>query len=405
MIIADAVTWGTVRRQALTLLALAALALASPRPVQAELDYAPPGSMIGVGSTTLHMHCVGDGRPTVIVDTGLGESALEWLAVQNRVRHHARICLYDRAGYGWSDVGRLPRTSSRIVNELYGLLSRSGERGPFVLVGHSFGGMNAQLFARRYPYLVAGVVLVDSSNPEQIGRLTLPFLDSIGDINAQSMGGITSHQFMASPVVPADLDEDGPGMLALLMMSRPTAMRTVASEYKNFKLSAAQTIHSPGRFPNVPLVVLSRGQPVGENSDWAYRNEAVWQALQGDLVNLSPRSAHIVARSSGHSIHVQQPELVTDAITMVLDFARADAVVAGEAVKAAGASTVLRFDDAVWITDTLHTAGDICPFGCSDQIFDAEVARAGHLAGTRTPAWQRIRYKRDDGGVIATSTP
>jgi pimeloyl-ACP methyl ester carboxylesterase len=403
MIIAEAVRSGTVRRLVIGLKLLALAAVAGP--ARAEFDYSPPGRMVPIGNTTLHLACVGDGSPTVIVDTGLGEPALEWLPVQGRVRHHARICLYDRAGYGWSDVGRFPRTSSRIANELYALLTRSGEQGPFVLVGHSFGGMNVQLFARRYAYLVAGVVLVDASNPAQIGRLDIPVQQSLSDARVQSMGGVPSHQFMAAPVIPQDVEEGSPQMLGLLQMSRPVAMQTVASEYKNFQFSAQLTTRNPGRFPPVPLVVLSRGMGETAGAGWAHRNEETWQSLQGELVKLSPRSAQIVAHGSGHSIHVQQPELVADAITMVVDFARADAASAGRQPGANGATTVLRFDDAEWRHDTLHTSGDICPFGCSDQIFAPEVARTGHIAGTATPAWQRIRYRRDDAGVMADSSP
>jgi pimeloyl-ACP methyl ester carboxylesterase len=379
------------------------LLLAGIAPAQAEDDeYAPPGQLVQVGATKLHLYCVGDGSPTVVVDTGLGESALEWLPVQQRVLHQARFCLYDRAGYGWSELGALPRYSSRIVNELYTLLLQAGEKGPFVLVGHSYGGMNMQLFARRYSYLVAGLVLVDSSSAEQIGRLSLPVLDSVDNFHPLTVGGIATREIVAKPIVPMGFDDDGPGVLALIMMSRTHTMRTVANEYINFKASAAQLALNRGHIPNVPLVVLSRGRlEDGGDPTWAHGNENMWRVLQDDLVHLTPRAAHIIATQSGHAIHLEQPDLVADAITMVLDFARAHG--SGDAGNTAGrATTMLRFDDALWKEDTLHTAVDICPFGCSDRIFDSEIGYAGHLAGTTTPEWQRVIYKNKAAGEVAT---
>lgn len=112
----------------------------------------------------LHIECSGRGAPAVILDAGLGGSSLEWVFVVERLRRLTKVCTYDRAGYGGSDTGPLPRTSSRIVSELKHLLESAGVAPPYVLAGHSFGGYNMQLFARRFPSLVAGLVLVDTSH-------------------------------------------------------------------------------------------------------------------------------------------------------------------------------------------------------------------------------------------------
>ncbi len=373
--------------------AMAAFVL-SVTAVAEAMDYTAPGELVNIGTTKLHVHCRGEGTPTVVIDTGLGESALEWLPVQQRVSHHTRVCLYDRAGYGWSEFGDLPRSSSKIANELYLLLQKAGIEGHLLLVGHSYGGMNMQLFARRYPYLVAGMVLVDSSSAEQVGRLTLPHLDSVDHIRPRTMGGVSTFDFVAKPVLPAQLDEDGPGLLAALMMSRTSTMRTVANEYLNFKASARQVLRNKGRIPDVPLVVLSRGLPdPGGDRSWGQGNEATWRQLQAQLVRLAPRAAHIVATRSGHAIHSEQPDLVADAVTMVLDFARAEPRGGGRRDAAEQATTMLAFDGAQWMSDTLHTATDVCPFGCNDRIFLDKTSHAGHLVGTRDPAWQRVQYR------------
>jgi pimeloyl-ACP methyl ester carboxylesterase len=126
--------------------------------------YPAPGEMVDVGGYNLHLYCTGEaGAPTVVMDSGLGGTVLDWQLVQPEVAKFARVCTYDRGGMGWSDPGAQPRTSRQITKELQTLLSDAGVRGPYVLVGHSFGGTNMQVYASRYPDEVAGMVLVDSA--------------------------------------------------------------------------------------------------------------------------------------------------------------------------------------------------------------------------------------------------
>src|SRR5690242_14406475 len=113
--------------------------------------YAAPGKLVDVGGYKLHINCTGTGSPTVILDAGLGGTSLDWSKVQPAVTRFTRVCSYDRAGYGWSESGRGLRTSQQIVTELHLLLSRAKIEGPYVLVGHSAGGMNMRLYAYRYP--------------------------------------------------------------------------------------------------------------------------------------------------------------------------------------------------------------------------------------------------------------
>src|SRR5713226_519244 len=120
--------------------------------------YPAPGKLIDVGGYRLHINCTGTGSPTVILDAGLGGTSLDWSKVQPAVAHFTRVCSYDRAGYGWSDTGPGPRTSQQIVKELHLLLMHAQISGPYILVGHSLGGLNMRLYAYRYPGEVAGMV-------------------------------------------------------------------------------------------------------------------------------------------------------------------------------------------------------------------------------------------------------
>src|SRR5215211_8224249 len=134
---------------------------------RAERAYPAPGKMVDVGGYSLHINCVGQGSPTVVLDAGLGEWSAQWVRVQRELSGSTRVCAYDRAGMGWSERGPEPRDARQISSELHTLLAKAGIEGPYVLVGHSFGGLYARMYAARYPNQVSGVVLVDSSHPEQ----------------------------------------------------------------------------------------------------------------------------------------------------------------------------------------------------------------------------------------------
>lgn len=133
-----------------------------------ERNYQPPGKLIDVGGYRLHLNCIGEGTPTIVMDAGLDGDSLDWSGVQPEVAKFSRVCTYDRAGIGWSETGISPRTSQQIVTELHTLLSNAGVQAPFVLVGHSLAGINVQLYASQYPDEVAGMILVDSSHENQL---------------------------------------------------------------------------------------------------------------------------------------------------------------------------------------------------------------------------------------------
>lgn len=374
------------RRPLLSLLPAAALLLGTP--AHADIDILnPPGRLVDIGGYRLHIDCRGEGSPTVIMEAGLGGVSLEWLPAQRFLSHYGRVCTYDRAGNGWSDMGPMPRTSSVIADELLALLNAAGERGPFVLVGHSFGGYTAQMFAERYPYLTAGLVLVDSSHPDQVARFLAPPLS----LNTAPGKGTSAVMLMSGPPqIPEHLPEEVQVPAMMLMASRKARM-TVAQEYLYFRDSGEEVSHE-GKMPSVPMVVITRG--IAERdaaAPGAAMIESRWMEMQDDLAAMSSRSAHIVADHSGHHIHLDQPRLIVDAVTMVLDFARAkmaDRHLGG----GNPASTWLAFADATWRTDRLHRPQpNELPIAQVRQHL-AVRAVAGHLAWTPQPRAQRISY-------------
>src|SRR5262247_688470 len=130
-----------------------------------QAPFPPPGELVDVGGWRLHLNCAGEARasqPTVILESGLGDFSVEWSLVQPGVAKFARVCSYDRAGDGWSELGPHPRTFRQIVYELHTLLDKAGVKPPLVLVGHSYGGWLTRLYVSTYPTDVAGMALVEA---------------------------------------------------------------------------------------------------------------------------------------------------------------------------------------------------------------------------------------------------
>jgi len=126
-----------------------------------------PGQLVDVGGYKLHINCMGQGSPTVILESGLANPSSIWGWVQPEVAHATRVCAYDRAGVGWSDPGPEPRDGLQIARDLHTLLGKANVPGPYVLVGHSTGGLYVRVYAAQYPQDVVGMVLVDVEHPDQ----------------------------------------------------------------------------------------------------------------------------------------------------------------------------------------------------------------------------------------------
>jgi pimeloyl-ACP methyl ester carboxylesterase len=138
--------------------------------------HSPPGRLVEVNGYKMHLYCVGDGSPTVILESGLGDNWLSWYKVQPALAKFTRVCSYDRAGVGWSDAQPEPPVSRNIAHHLHGLLNNAGVKPPYVLVGHSMGGIHLRVYQNVYPSDVVGMVLVDSSHPDQWKRYPSPLM-------------------------------------------------------------------------------------------------------------------------------------------------------------------------------------------------------------------------------------
>jgi len=136
--------------------------------VSVEFDkrgYLPPGQIVNVDSHKMHIYCTGSGSPTVILEAGAYIYSTEWYWVQRQISATNRVCSYDRAGYGWSEPVAGARDGLQLVHELHSLLNAAKVPGPYVMAGHSLGGVTAPIYASEYPSDVLGIVLVDSAIP------------------------------------------------------------------------------------------------------------------------------------------------------------------------------------------------------------------------------------------------
>ena len=264
------------------------------------------GEMIQIDNHKLHLNCLGSGRPVVVFDSGLGGFSMDWLKVQRELFNETTVCAYDRAGYGWSEEGPSPRITDQIVDELYELLEQADIEPPFILVGHSFGGYNVQYFSKLYPKLVAGIILIESSHPDQFERLP--------DIPARVARSSPRNRLMTmlDPSVLRVYPKEHQ-ILARRFLASDKSIRTQQREFLNFTQSGFQ-VSQINRQLDIPLTVITRAERVWQDTPYGEQQEQIWMALQKDLLTLSTDSRQVFAEFSGHLVHLQQPELVAKSI-------------------------------------------------------------------------------------------
>ena len=244
-------------------------------------------ALVDIGGRRLHISCTGAGSPTVILEAGMGDSAATWKAIQPAVAEFTRVCAYDRAWRGTSDPD--PRTEFRtaraVVDDLGRLLREASITGPFVMVGHSFGGAYIRGYAKKFPRDVAGMVLIDSTHELQYIR-------------------IASTGFVLPPMAPSQNPE------------------------RTDVVAALEEIAQEKWRSDIPLIVLTHGQPIASQAipnmtpEQAARIEELWLELQRELAGRSAQGRVVIAEKSGHYVHVDEPGLVIQAIREVVTLAR-----------------------------------------------------------------------------------
>jgi len=279
-----------------------------------------PGQLVDIGSHKMHIYCTGQGSPAVILDAGMGDSFISWHKVQPEIAKFTRVCSYDRAGIGYSDSSPRPRTSKVFAEELHTLLRSAALPSPYILVGHSMGGFDVRLFASLHPSEVAGMVLVDSSHPEQQKRLP----PAINDLDATWLREQEFFEFTMPFGIPRLLGFCGSDAAVRAIECNFHSARESVAELKAISESAAQTA-ATGSLGDLPLVVLSHdpGTPQPDlPEDLVKPTNEAWRQMQEELAHLSTRGKQVIAKDSGHYIQLDRPELVIEAVRSVVDQAR-----------------------------------------------------------------------------------
>jgi pimeloyl-ACP methyl ester carboxylesterase len=337
------------RGAACAIITLAAASRLSAQNAATSPPFPPSGQLVDVGGWRLHLNCTGTAtasQPTVILEAGIGDFSVEWSLVQPEVAKFARVCSYDRADEGWSDFGPHPRTLHQIVYELHTMLDRGSVPPPYVLVGHSFGGVVVRLFRLTYPSEVVGMVLVEAGADNPLRMLPNGNVVHAADL---ATGKTIPAVKTANPVHEADIPL---GVLAQLQAAaRENASRANEAPRNKLPMDAqrmrswtfAQVKHwaqgdnpveaeelaqlrderTKVEFPygDMALVVLTRGISDETGPD----SKALEQEHRADhaaVAKLSRRGQLVVATRSGHHVQIDEPELVIGAIRGVLSAAK-----------------------------------------------------------------------------------
>jgi pimeloyl-ACP methyl ester carboxylesterase len=322
------------RKTALAILGtLVTLALvgACYQAIQTKVDlrrFPPRGRFVDLGGYKLDINCTGHGSPTVILESELGGLALSWQRVQSGIEKFTRVCSYDRAGYGWSNSGPMPRTSGQIVQELHMLLQRAGEKPPYVLVGHSLGGFNVRVFNGQYRNEVAGMVLVDASHEDQVRDLPSGVRErwdnSVKDVQRQREFNAVLTWLGVTRLMTRNRNQE-----TLHLDLQPKFVNAVRSEFENFDKSAEQ-VRAAGTLGDKPLIVLTAGKdntnvvslPKGFSRQDYEASHQLFEELQVQEVHLSTRGKQIIISDSGHLIPIERPDAVVSAVREVWEAAR-----------------------------------------------------------------------------------
>jgi len=293
-----------------------------------SFEYPPPGQMVDIGTHSLHLNCMGSGSPTVVFESDLDViGSLSWSLVQSEVAQFTRTITYDRAGILWSESGPHPRDGEMIANELGAVLNMAGEVGPYVLVGHALGGAYVRIFAGQNPDAVCGMVLVDSSHPDQLTRFTeIGIKKKIPEKQIRPLILLLSHLGM-------------PGRYKGPQYSMPQEVYDVEQAFLpkssmawfDESVEGPKTLTQSGQYDNLgkmPLIVLSSARPAadfieGEGQD----PQEIWLELQHELTLLSENSEIRTYSESGHYIQFDRPEVVVKAISDIVQCCRENSLV------------------------------------------------------------------------------
>ncbi|MFK4439582.1 alpha/beta fold hydrolase [Paenibacillus sp. RC21] len=288
---------------------------------QDKLQCPPLGKMVDVGGYRLHIRKLGSGTPTILLESGSGESSLSWRDIPENLSSFATVVSYDRAGYAWSEEAATPRTGENIVRELHLALKNTDIQPPYILVGHSLGGMYSRLYAQTYSDEVAGLVLVDARPENDARRTNEIYAKERPKVNPSPLISILLERSGAFRLFPNFIltgrveHQDRKSFVNIV--ASPKYFRSVAEE--GDLVSTTENAIRGQHLGNLPVRVIARGiqqnlTQFGISKRGNEQIEQSWQMGQREMLNISTNSKFIVAKKSDHMIIHDQPELVIQVI-------------------------------------------------------------------------------------------
>jgi pimeloyl-ACP methyl ester carboxylesterase len=283
-------------------------------------DFPPPGALVDIGGRKLHLDCKGSGAgPTVLIEAGAVAAALHYRKAQEAIAPLARVCAYDRAGAGWSDPAPAGRTLEDRAADLHALLRASGEKPPYILVGHSMGGFVVRLFARDHREDVTGIALIESSEE----KLVLSADYRKNDARTKSQLEMAARA-AASGMLPAIMattgmfkaPPDAPSDFAITFTAN--ALRAGADDMNAMMIvpDAMAKAAGFGTLGDLPLVVVTRGR--ADDPPTPDEDRRIREAHER-LAALSSNSLLLVAEKSRHNVHYDQPGIFAEAVKLLLE--------------------------------------------------------------------------------------
>jgi len=284
----------------------------------------PQGAFYTVNGRQMYIHCTGSGSPTIVLDSGYGSDSLTWQIVQPELSKTTRVCSFDRAGSGWSDPQPGLRDADQISQQLHDLLHQAQVNGPIVLMGHSIAGLYIRDYATHYPADIAGIVFVDGSSPSQFHN---PLF------TAEMVKGPTWLLYRATSILGI------PRLLWICSLSAPGLdahaglvdaedrfrghIGALQTDMDSFPQSADETAQT-GPYGALPILIFT--QDTDKTSAEGEPNIAVaWRQMQEDLKKLSTRSRRIIAKGSGHYIHIDRADLIEKEVPLFIQQIRGTA--------------------------------------------------------------------------------
>ncbi|WP_395316670.1 alpha/beta fold hydrolase [Variovorax sp. UC74_104] len=304
---------------------------------RAARDFPAPGKMVDIGGgRRIQLDCRGAGSPTVVFEDGLSiDGSLSWAAVQPAVAQRTRACSYSRAGLMWSDASNAPRSAKQVAQDLHEALMRAGERGPFVLVGQSLGGLYATTFTRYFGSEVAGLVLVDPSHPDQVARVAA-FMTETRSLRSRIAVSLAWTGLLRAavpsllPRAPNQTEHDARAVRAFAPKSMVTQM--AEGDATDAVLAEAGAFRDLGSRPLVVLTAMApytgselRGMQI--TPEQGVQVQAIWEKMHEEMAAWSSRSTHRLLPKAGHDIQFDDPRAVIEAVLSVVEAVRADGAI------------------------------------------------------------------------------